>query len=161
VADAGGGLTIDFYGEHRYLSPRDVLTFGRGGDLVLDAMNPYLLLVVGEFRFGDDGWIVRSAVGVTSRPTAPQVSVCCQASTSAHAAVAGSAPLVSPFSLIVMAGGHRYEITGVFESVVDLTRPLPALMLEPQSVSRPGRFERRGHRASSPGSAVTIPAATA
>ncbi|HTO01891.1 MAG TPA: hypothetical protein VL068_14575 [Microthrixaceae bacterium] len=114
-------LYLEFCGEEYTMTPDQVLTFGRSGDLVVDE-NPYMHRVVGRFVCIDGGWRVEN----TSRRQTIEVRDISGPS-SAVAAPGKVAGLVyGEFTCSFTAGPTRYEITGAleeFEWATDLLGP--------------------------------------
>ena len=53
-------MWVEFIDESHHLGEDDVLTFGRSGDLIVDADNPYMHRAVGSFLRHEQGWWLRN-----------------------------------------------------------------------------------------------------
>ncbi|MFV0317432.1 MAG: hypothetical protein ACK5O2_10810 [Microthrixaceae bacterium] len=110
----GGRLYVDFCGDEHVVELGDRLSFGRGGDLVIDE-NPYMHRVVGLFSCRDGHWILSNegshiVLNVLDR-TGPS---------SAVLAPGRSLGLtMAEFAVGFVAGRTRYEIDAALEGVAD------------------------------------------
>jgi hypothetical protein len=112
-----GRLYLQFAEHELSVEPGNTLTFGRGGELVVDDANPYLHRTVGEFTCRHDVWWlsnVGSAVTLTlSDPLTP---------TQSTIAPGGECAIAhSEFVLRFSAGPTTYEIEGSADSPEEVT----------------------------------------
>lgn len=110
-------LLLTFGGDEVRVEPGETLTFGRSGELVIDATNRHLHRVLGCFASAGESWFLqnmgRFTTLVVSERTGPEQT----ASAGWEVAPGAQAPLPEEgFTVVFTAGPRTYRLDGSYSA---------------------------------------------